>query len=586
MCQYLVVISLVYLVLLLNKSNSELYSTQCTVPDNSSVCCSWWFVHNASGHGCECGSSANGRVADNSAREVQLRGCNCMTESNDRSQTVVGACLYQCTFDNCLYKNSCESSNSSSTLCSQFNRQSQLCSQCKPGFALPAYSYALSCVNCTEYRWNWMKYIAVAYLPLTAFYFVVVALRINVTAASVDVLIIACQIISTPLATSLYYTKNTAAYNIYINIFISIVAVWNLDFFRQTYPLFCLNPKLSILHVLTLEYINAAYPLLLIFLTYAVIKLHDRGCIIIRLLCKPFHFCFIRTQQYLGRQYSLVTTFATFFFLSYCKVVSISAEILTPVYVYNKNGEHKLFLYLDASIEFMSKEHLPFAILASIFFLSTMFPVLLMFLYPCRRFQSVLNCCNLNFQSLHTFMDVFMGYYKDGTDGTRDCRYFAAVYLLLRILLVSSTILLSWPMISIFTCLVLLFGMLLLSLFQPYKIQRNNVINIIAISLLLQSSLTFVGCQVSICMNKVLVIPIIHLLVLSFSLQAMIYLCLIIYIWRKFFIKQLLSTRGFVVKYCYLLVQCFIPIPMTDDSEVNCETQHLIQSYSSESDSN
>lgn len=34
---------------------------------------------------------------------------------------------------------------------------------------------------------------------------------------------------------------------------------------------------------------------------------------------------------------------------------------------------------------------------------------------------------------MHTFMTAFNGYYKDGTDGTYDCRYYAAVDLFIRI---------------------------------------------------------------------------------------------------------------------------------------------------------
>ena len=35
---------------------------------------------------------------------------------------------------------------------------------------------------------------------------------------------------------------------------------------------------------------------------------------------------------------------------------------------------------------------------------------------------------------LHAFMDAFQGCYKDGTNGTRDCRYFAGLQLVLRLL--------------------------------------------------------------------------------------------------------------------------------------------------------
>ena len=33
----------------------------------------------------------------------------------------------------------------------------------------PVYSYRVDCVKCVDYRYNWLKYIAVAYLPLNVF---------------------------------------------------------------------------------------------------------------------------------------------------------------------------------------------------------------------------------------------------------------------------------------------------------------------------------------------------------------------------------------------------------------------------------
>jgi len=44
-------------------------------------------------------------------------------------------------------------------------------------------------------------------------------------------------------------------------------------------------------------------------------------------------------------------------------------------------------------------------------------------------------CACMRWHALHIFIDSFQGCYKDGTNGTRDCRYFAGVYLTTRLLL-------------------------------------------------------------------------------------------------------------------------------------------------------
>ena len=97
-------------------------------------------------------------------------------------------------------------------------------------------------------------------------------------------------------------------------------------------------------------------------------------------------------------------------------------------------------VYYDASIEYFSAStHLPFALLA-IFVLCTfvVLPALVLLLYPTRIFQRSLGCCRVRWLALHAFADAFQGYfngyYKNGTDGTRDYRYFAGLYIIFRIL--------------------------------------------------------------------------------------------------------------------------------------------------------
>ena len=50
-------------------------------------------------------------------------------------------------------------------------------------------------------------------------------------------------------------------------------------------------------------------------------------------------------------------------------------------------------------------------------------------------FQQCLDCCGVRWHALHTFIDAFQGCYKDGTNGTRDCHYFAPAFLIAWLLL-------------------------------------------------------------------------------------------------------------------------------------------------------
>ena len=113
---------------------------------------------------------------------------------------------------------------------------------------------------------------------------------------------------------------------------------------------------------------------------------------------------------------------------------------------------------------------MPYAVLAiSVLLVFTLLPILLLCLYPCRCFQRFPNRFIVNSQILHTFMDTFQGCFKDATNGTRDCRYFASLYLITRV-----ATHLGFTLTDVFNNTSILVAMLLtvvmlVSLFDPYK---------------------------------------------------------------------------------------------------------------------
>ena len=259
----------------------------------------------------------------------------------------------------------------------------------------------------------------------------------------------------------------------------------------MVYPPFCLHPNATSLKLLSLDYIIAAYPLVLIILTYILVTLHYYNCRLVVCLWRPFLRCSIHFQRQCDIRSSLVDVFATFLLLSYVKFLSVSYNILTPSFVQNMRWTRQPTVqYYDGSVEYFSKEHLPYVVLAIIVLLVfTLFPIFLLCLYPCRCFQRLLNISHLKCQALRTFMDAFQGCYKDGTNGTKDCRFFAAVYLITRVAVHLSLVftLVSYNT-SVFITLLLIV-ILLLSGFQPYKKQFYNVLD----TFFLVSAVSFVS---------------------------------------------------------------------------------------------
>ncbi len=140
-------------------------------------------------------------------------------------------------------------------------------------------------------------------------------------------------------------------------------------------------------------------------------------------------------------------------------------------------------LYYDPNLTFFGQSHLPYAVLAVL--VSTTFvilPGLLLILYPTRLFQKFLNCCGLSRPAVHAFADAFNGCYKNGTNGTRDYRSFAGIYLLARIpfTMINPYVELHRQSFRPLLSILLLF---IFALASPYKNRLFNILDTFAIML-------------------------------------------------------------------------------------------------------
>lgn len=276
---------------------------------------------------------------------------------------------------------------------------------------------------------------------------------------------------------------------------ITFYGFWNLDFFRTSFPGICLD--LSFLQAMVLEYGIAFYPLLLMIILYVLIELHDSNCRPIVYMWKPFNTCLSRFRRQWNTRASTIDAFATFVMLSNVKILSVSIDILCPTRVYDIQGKVVgLYLYYDATVEFFGREHLPYALIAlAVLSIFILLPLLLLILYPMKCFQKCLYCFRIKLHALHIFADAFLGCYKDGTNGTRDCRYFAAGYLLVRIVLyivilsTRSTVTPVWQGLAIF-----LFSISIAAA-RPYKPKYSihNATDTVLILLLAVFTMLIVG---------------------------------------------------------------------------------------------
>ena len=476
--------------------------TDTSFTSTESINCSFtWHCTEQDSNGtttCECGSTLD-FVVSCEDQYVKLLRCYCMTFSkyND-SQLIVGPSFYGCFAAGYAPKYKIPTNPFQlDDYCKEYNREGQLCGKCREGFAPPVYSYNMSCVSCTN-AGNWVKYMAVAFLPLTAFFVLAITFRISATSGLMNTFILVSQLISTPaLLRMLTLAHFEPSLQVLVFLMAPCYGVWNLDFFRPLYSPFCLHPEMTTLQVLALDYIVATYPLFLIATTYILVGMYDNGFRVIIWIWKPFYKCFAHFRRGWNIKNSLIDAFVTFLLLSYIKFLNVSTDLLIPIRIFNIEGKflNTHYLYFDGSLEYFGKEHLPYGILAiAVLLVFNILPLLLLCLYPHRCFQRCLNRCSLRFQlSWRTFMDAFQGHYKDGTNGTQDCRWFAALHLTMRgCLLLSVAVTVSEFGLVVFTTLAVIM-MVLTAVFRPYKSPLYNNIDIFLLTTLIYICLVMIS---------------------------------------------------------------------------------------------
>ena len=266
--------------------------------------------------------------------------------------------------------------------------------------------------------------------------------------------------------------------------FTILYGIWNLDFGRFIYNSFCLHPGLTTHQVIALDYLIAFYPLLLILLTYLLVKLHDRYRLVV-IIWKPFYTCIRCIQKEWNIKASLVDVFATFILLSNVKLLNVSLDLISvPVTLWDVHGRSMPIRYthINGSMEYLGKEHIPYFVLGIVVLLIfNIFPILLLCLYPFRWFQRCLNSFSLRNSSLHIFMDVFQGCYKTSP---RDYRCLSALPFIVRL----STFLFFFLTLNRFSCslfaVMLIIIVCIIASILPFKTTKQNVANIFVYQIL------------------------------------------------------------------------------------------------------
>ena len=439
--------------------------------------CPTWFSCNTETNKCQCGKTHHGMIrCHDRLGTAAVSNCHCVTYDQD---TQVGSCYYNCEntvhrtmYDRVYHHLPLNSTTGLNTfMCGRFKRTGTLCGRCKDGHSPFVLSYNFTCVECPDGHKNWWKFILAGFVPLTFFYFFMVFFNINITSSHLQGVVLFSQAISIPALARIILLSLVTRPDFLktVKILLPFYSFWNLDFFRSLIPDICLN--VSTLEALALDYAVAMYPVLLIILSYVLIVLydHDVGCILY--MWRPFRKVFSIFKHNWDIRTSVIDSFATFFILSYIKVLSISSDLLMYTHAYSLNGNISTRLYYDATLPYFGKKHLPYAILAVTFFtLFVIVPTLILTLYPFRFFQTFLSCLPIQWHFLHAFVDSIQGCYKDGTEpGTFDFRWFALIGLFIRVALFAFYAATLTSMFFVYAIIAFILWLILLVNVNPFK---------------------------------------------------------------------------------------------------------------------
>ena len=320
-------------------------------------------------------------------------------------------------------------------MCGPSNRKGNLCSKCIDGFGPSATSPKFKCSNCTNAfgRYGIVIFLLSELVPVTIFYFIILVLQVNLTSSPMVSFIFHSQLVHNVINYHIVDPADQMKY--FLSIASLFHGVWNLSFLRYVIPPFCISPNLQIIHIVYLQSISIVFPFLLIAITWICIKLYSCNCVVLVWLWRALTQLFLRHIK-ANRTVTVIDVFATFFLLSYAKLMFVLAIPMITAEVVHINDTtlvsntiHKSTL--DPSEQLLRRSHLiQVSVISILAYLTAVLPpVLLLALYPFRAFRSLLfKCCSSRcMASLAIFVEKFYNCYRDGLDGGRDMRSCASL---------------------------------------------------------------------------------------------------------------------------------------------------------------
>ena len=340
----------------------------------------------------------------------------------------------------------------------RFNYMGRLNGACKTSSCVPINSQFLVCANWSTkweyghvYQHDLLVFFTIEMLPLTLFLSLLIVLNIKLTNGSFNGYVFYCQILClsfTRIREFLFFYDDSdysLSYhndNVRVKLLNLPQSIWNLNFidFVPFAPYVCILSTMGSLGAIAFWYVIAAYPFLLLLFLYGWITMYNKGFKCVVSITQPLHRALARFWRMTNIQPSFTHSISSIYVLCFTQFAATSFKLLHYTKWYSLTNEYEtgIAFYYDGTLNYFGYPHAFLGILAIIILIVVVFiPTVYLLLHPFKWFHKILDWCRLKrSQFVITLVDDYTGAFKNGCDSTIDYRYFAGLYLLLRIVII------------------------------------------------------------------------------------------------------------------------------------------------------
>ena len=366
-------------------------------------------------------------------------------------------------------------------ICSPHNREGVLCGRCKPGYFVYANSKFYKCGRCTVEPGYLVLFFA-KYFPLTVFLITIVLSNINLASGQLNTFVFFSQMLS---SLNLYASGQIPISDVakpFVEIYQFCYGMFSLRYFESldSFPGMCVFRSHSSLTSVSLEYISATFPLIIIFviwwITYVSSYCDNRNAVGKLAHCLRQCYRKVKPIKNISLNKSFFRGLVTFLVLSYTKFTLVTFSLLNPAYLSGPGGKgYDIVVNLDGTLEYFGHGHLPYAIPAILVLIFiVLLPLVVLAMYPrmCTRL-------GIRIHKMMPFFDTLNGAFK------LNCYYFALLYFFYRLILVAifsftPKVQQQYVLQQILLIAILMFHMIK----RPYRKNMHNIVDLCLLALI------------------------------------------------------------------------------------------------------